>query len=90
MHVPEWSKPDMMRHRNIYSYFIQREGERLYGIVKTDQQEYNAALILYGENPSITNPMRIFCASLVKSISKSYCRGLVPKVPRDASCGPTS
>jgi hypothetical protein len=36
----------MMRRRNIYSYFMQREGEMLYEIAKTSQQEYNAALIL--------------------------------------------
>jgi hypothetical protein len=43
----------------------------LYGIVKTGQQEYDAALILYGENPSIANSIRTFCASLVKFVSKS-------------------
>jgi hypothetical protein len=55
----------MMRHRNIYSYFMQREGGRLYEIAKTGQQGYDAALVLYGENPSVANPMRTFRASLV-------------------------
>jgi hypothetical protein len=31
-----------MRHRNIYSYFMQIVGVRLYGIAKMDQYEYNA------------------------------------------------
>jgi hypothetical protein len=61
----------MMRHRNIYSYFIQRVGGRLYGIAKTGQQEYNGALVLYDMNPSVANPMRTFYASLAKSRSKS-------------------
>jgi hypothetical protein len=61
----------MMRHWNIYSYFIQREGGRLYGIVKTGQQDYDATLILWGENPPIANPMCTFLASLAKSTSKS-------------------
>jgi hypothetical protein len=30
-----WSGPGMMRQRNINSYFIQREGGRLYGIANT-------------------------------------------------------
>jgi hypothetical protein len=71
MHVPGRSGPSMMRHRNIYSYFMQREGGRLYGIAKTGQQEYDATLILYGENPSVAIPMRTFHASLAKSMSKS-------------------
>jgi hypothetical protein len=61
----------MIRHRNIYSYFMQREGGRLYGIAKTGEQEYDATLILYGVNPSIANPMRTFRASLVMFVSKS-------------------
>jgi hypothetical protein len=44
----------------------------LYGIAKTGQQEYDAALILYSENPSITNPMHTFYTYLAKSASKSY------------------
>jgi hypothetical protein len=71
MRVPRWSRLGMMRHRNIYSYIIQREGGRLYEIAKTCQQEYDAALILYGMNPSIANPMWTFCTSLAKSVSKS-------------------
>jgi hypothetical protein len=61
----------MMRHRNIYSYFVQREGEMLYIIAKTSQQEYDAALVLDGVNPSMVNPMHTFRASLTKSASKS-------------------
>jgi hypothetical protein len=71
MFVLGWSGPGMMRHRNMYSYFRQRVGGRLYGISKIDQQEYDAALILYGENPSVTNPMCTFHASLAKSALKS-------------------
>jgi hypothetical protein len=36
----------MMGHRNIYSYFMQREGGRLYGIAKMGQQEYDVTLVL--------------------------------------------
>jgi hypothetical protein len=60
-----------MKQRNIYSYFIQRASGRLYGIAKIGQQEYDDALILYNENPSMANPMRTFHASLMKSGSKS-------------------
>jgi hypothetical protein len=61
----------MMRHMNIYSYFIQRAGGRLYEIIKTGQYKYDDALILYVDNPSVVNPMRTFHASLAKSESKS-------------------
>jgi hypothetical protein len=61
----------MMRHKNIYSCFIHRAGGRLYGIAKIGQQEYDYALILYSENPSVANPMRTFHASLAKSGSKT-------------------
>jgi hypothetical protein len=71
MFVLGWSGPGMMRHRNMYSYFMQRAGGRLYGIAKTGQQEYDAALILYSENPSVTNPMHTFYASLAESALKS-------------------
>jgi hypothetical protein len=71
MRVPGWFGSGMMRHRNIYSYFMQREGERLYGIAKMGQQEYDVALILYGRNPSVAIPMCTFHASLVNSASKS-------------------
>jgi hypothetical protein len=27
--VPGWSRPGMMKHKNIYSYFMQREGEKV-------------------------------------------------------------
>jgi hypothetical protein len=71
MHDSGLSGLGMMRHRNIYSYFIQRAGVRLCGIAKTCQHEYDDALILYSENPSVANPMRTFHASLAKSGSKS-------------------
>jgi hypothetical protein len=61
----------MIRHKNMYSYFTQRAGGTLYEISKTDQQEYDATLILYSENPYVTNPMRTFSASLAKLASKS-------------------
>jgi hypothetical protein len=53
------------------SYFMQREGGRLYRIVNTDQQEYGAAFVLNSEMPSLTNPMQKFLASLTKSATKS-------------------
>ena len=34
----------MIKQRNINSYFIQREGGRLYGITKTGQHEYDDAI----------------------------------------------
>jgi hypothetical protein len=43
----------------------------LYGIAKIGQHEYDDALVLYDENPSIANPMSTFHASLVKFGSKS-------------------
>jgi hypothetical protein len=61
----------MMRHMNIYSYFMEREGGRLYAIAKMGQQEYDTTLILYDDNPSVTNPMLTIYASLAKSTSKS-------------------
>jgi hypothetical protein len=39
-----WSGPGMIKQRNINSYFIQREGGRLYGITKIDQHEYDDAI----------------------------------------------
>jgi hypothetical protein len=44
-HVLGWSRLGMMKHRYIYSYFMQREGGRLYERAKTDQQEYDATLV---------------------------------------------
>jgi hypothetical protein len=35
-----------MRQRNMNSYVIQRDGGRLYGTAKTDQQEYDAEFVL--------------------------------------------
>jgi hypothetical protein len=52
------------------SNFIQRDGGRLYGTVKMGQQEYGGEIVLNGSKPSITNPKRIFHASLAKSTSK--------------------
>jgi hypothetical protein len=52
------------------SYFMQREGDRLYGTIKTSQQEYGAEFVLNGSKPSVTNLMQTFLASLVKSASK--------------------
>jgi hypothetical protein len=75
----------MMRHRNIYSYFMQREGGRFYGIVKIGQQEYDVALILYGVNPSVANLMRTFCASLVKFASSH----LEPSMPHNQMGAPS-
>jgi hypothetical protein len=46
MHVLGWSGPGTMRHKNIYSYFMKREGGRLYRIAKMSQQEYATALVL--------------------------------------------
>jgi hypothetical protein len=46
-----------MRHRNIYLYFMQKVGERLYEIAKMGQHEYDAADELYNMKPSIANPM---------------------------------
>jgi hypothetical protein len=34
-----WSEPGMIKQRKINSYFIKREGGRLYGITKTCQHE---------------------------------------------------
>jgi hypothetical protein len=45
-HVPKCSGLGMTRHRTTYSYFMQREGGRLYKIATTDQKEYDAALVL--------------------------------------------
>jgi hypothetical protein len=52
------------------SYFIEREGGRLYKIVKTDQQEYVVAFVLNNEKSFVTNPMRTFLALVMKSPSK--------------------
>jgi hypothetical protein len=70
MHGPWWFRSGTMRHRNIYLYFMQKVGERLYEIAKMGQHEYDAADELYNMKPSIANPMWIFLASLAKSVSK--------------------
>jgi hypothetical protein len=51
MHGLGWSVPGMMRHMNIYSYFMQRVGGRLYEIAKMAQHEYDAVDELYDVNP---------------------------------------
>jgi hypothetical protein len=61
----------MMRHSNIYLHFMQIEGGRLYEMTNTGQQEYDATLVLYGENTFVANPIPTFLASLTKSASKS-------------------
>jgi hypothetical protein len=50
---------------------MQRYGGRLYGIANTGQQEYDDAVILKGEKPSVSKPSRTFLASLAKFGSKS-------------------
>jgi hypothetical protein len=70
MFVPTWFGPGMMRYRNMYLYFMQRGGGRLDKIAKIGQQEYDDTLVLYGENPSVVNPIRTFHASLAKFASK--------------------
>jgi hypothetical protein len=57
------------------SYFIQREGGKLYGTIKTGQQEYGAEFILNGSKSSIVNPKRTFsyitgevCIKVIKHI----------------------
>jgi hypothetical protein len=51
------------------SYFIQRDGGRLYSTTKTGQQEYGVEFVLNGSKLSFTNPKRTFLASLTKSAS---------------------
>jgi hypothetical protein len=60
----------MMRQRNINSYFMQREGGRLYGTTNMGHQEEDDVLLLKGVKPSVTSPMRIFLASQANSGSK--------------------
>jgi hypothetical protein len=48
--------PGMMRQWNMNSYFIQRDGGRLYNKAKTGQQEYGAEFVLNGSKPSVVNP----------------------------------
>jgi hypothetical protein len=51
------------------SNYIQRDGDRLYGIAKASQQEYGVELVLNGSKPSVANPKQTFLASLAKSAS---------------------
>jgi hypothetical protein len=46
-----------MRQRNINSYFMQREGGRLYGTANMGQQEYDAVLSPKGVKLSVASPM---------------------------------
>jgi hypothetical protein len=57
----------MMRQRITNSYFIQRDGGRLYDTAKTGQQEFGAEFVLNGSKPSVGNPKQTFLASLAKS-----------------------
>jgi hypothetical protein len=52
------------------SYFMQREGGRLYGIAKMGQQEYGEVFVLNGEKSSVTdaNISRITCEVCVKVV----------------------
>jgi hypothetical protein len=52
------------------SYFMQREGGRLYGKTKTCQQEYGAEFVPNGSKSSVVNLMQAFLASLAKFASK--------------------
>jgi hypothetical protein len=51
------------------SNFIQRDGGRLYGTTKMDQQEYGEEFVLNGSNTYVAYPKRTFLASLAKSAS---------------------
>jgi hypothetical protein len=47
----------MTRQRNINSYFMQREGGRLYGTTNMDQQDKDVAFSPKGVKPLVTSPM---------------------------------
>jgi hypothetical protein len=49
------------------SYFIQKEGGRLYVTTKIGHQQYGVEFVLNGSKPIVNNPKRTFHASLVKS-----------------------
>jgi hypothetical protein len=51
------------------SYFIQRDGGRLYDTAKTGQQKYGVEFVLNQSKSSIANLKRTFPASLAKSAS---------------------
>jgi hypothetical protein len=72
----------MIKQRNINSYFIQREGGRLYGIAKTDQHEYDDVIWPKGVKPLVASLIRTFLISLgsldqtcLKSSKHSYLKG---------------
>jgi hypothetical protein len=52
------------------SYFIQKEGGRLYVTTKIGHQQYGVEFVLHGSKPFVDNPKRTFHASLVKSAKK--------------------
>jgi hypothetical protein len=56
-----------MSQRNMNSYFIQKEGGRLYVTAKIGHQEYGVEFVLNGSKPFVDNPKRTFLASLAKS-----------------------
>ena len=64
---PGWFEPGMIKQRNINSYFIQREGGRLYEITKTNQHEYDDAIWPKGVKPSVASPIQTFLSSAAKS-----------------------
>jgi hypothetical protein len=58
------SGPGMIKQRNINSYFIQREGGRLYGITNTSQHEYDDAIWPKGVKPSVARPIQtVLCST---------------------------
>jgi hypothetical protein len=59
-----------MRQRNMNSYFIQRDGGRLYDTTNMGHQEYGPKSALNGSKPYVPNLMRTFLASLAKYVSK--------------------
>src|SRR5687767_10316103 len=50
---------------------MQRAGGRLYGTAKTGQHEYDVAVRLNGEKPSVAKPKRTFRTSSAKLESKA-------------------
>jgi hypothetical protein len=81
IHGLERSIPSMMRHKNINTYFMRRQGDKLYGIAKTNQQEYDVALSLKGLNPVVANSMWTSLTSLANSTLK-YKSKTLPKNDR--------
>jgi hypothetical protein len=80
----------MIMQRNMNSYFMQREGGRLYRIAKTDQQEYGAEFV-----SNISSDTNKICNKVVEhfpcltvrrrhhgSIILTYTFFVPPDVPR--------